>query len=215
VNSTRIVIFAKAPLAGYAKTRLIPALGVDGAARLARHMLLHAVRTACAAELGPVELCVAPDRVDPVWRALDLPAGLIWSEQGDGDLGARMARAATRALTAGSNVVLIGTDCPALGVVDLQNAAAALREHDATMVPVSDGGYVLLGLRRFHATLFDDMPWSTNVVAEQTLRRLGAIAWSVKVQTTLHDIDEPDDLQWLPPDWAHLKTMNDHAVQNN
>lgn len=195
---TRIVVFAKAPVAGFAKTRLIPALGADGAARLARRMLEHAVRAALDARVGPVELCVAPDLQHSVWPALDLPAGLVWSAQGEGDLGARMARAARRAIGHGENVLLIGTDCPALAAADLVDAARALAGRDAALLPTFDGGYALLGLRNFHPLLFRDMPWSTDAVAFETLCRLGRLAWTVQSRPPLHDIDEPADLRWLP-----------------
>ena len=69
----RIVIIAKAPRPGYAKTRLIPALGAQGAAALAQRMLRHAVSIALDAGVGPVELCAAPNRQDPAWAALALP----------------------------------------------------------------------------------------------------------------------------------------------
>jgi len=60
LTTTRIVIFAKAPVAGLAKTRLIPALGAETAARLARRMLLHTLHEASEAAVGQVELCVTP-----------------------------------------------------------------------------------------------------------------------------------------------------------
>lgn len=200
----RIVIIAKAPLAGYSKTRLIAALGAAGAAALAARMLQHTVRTALAADLGPVELCAAPSRRDPAWQALDLPPALHWSDQGDGDLGARMATAAQRTIAQGESVLLIGTDCPALDVERLRRAAASLRQNDATLFPTTDGGYALLGLKRFHRDLFDNLPWSTATVAQQTLERLAQLAWTVQTHAVLHDIDEPADLQWLPEDWKPL-----------
>ena len=70
MTTTRIVIFAKAPVAGLAKTRLIPALGAETAARLARRMLLHTLQEASAAAVGPVELCVTPHPSDPAWQGL-------------------------------------------------------------------------------------------------------------------------------------------------
>lgn len=207
----RIVIIAKAPMAGYSKTRLIPALGASGAAALAARMLKHTVRAALAAELGPVELCAAPSRNHAAWQALDLPPALHWSDQGDGDLGERMATAAQRTTARGENILLIGTDCPALDVVRLRCAAASLRQNDATLFPTADGGYSLLGLKRFHRELFDNMPWSTATVARHTLERLAHLRWSVQVHAVLHDIDEPADLQWLPEDWKPLtpETLND------
>jgi rSAM/selenodomain-associated transferase 1 len=201
MSTTRIIVIAKAPIPGFAKTRLIPALGATQAARLAQRMLEHAVNAALEADVGVVELCAAPAPSDPAWARVALPDGLAWSDQGNGDLGTRMARAAHRALSAGESVLLIGTDCPALGAQALQASTRALHEFDAAMIPTADGGYALLGLNRFHRAIFDDMPWSTEDVAAETLRRFGQLGWTVTCLQRLHDIDEPTDLKWLPEQW--------------
>lgn len=193
----RTVVLAKAPIPGNVKTRLIPALGPNGAAALAAAMLRRTVAMAIAADLGPVELCVAPSQGLPIWQELALPPQLEWSEQGEGDLGARMAQAARRSLQAGGAVLLIGTDCPGLGVDQLRTAAAQLRHHDGALLPTRDGGYALLGLRRFHTAPFEAMPWSTAQVFQETCRRLTAIGWSWQVQPRLADIDVPEDLAQL------------------
>jgi len=198
----RIVIFAKAPQPGFAKTRLIPALGIQGAADLARRMLAQTVRKALAAGLGPVELCVTPSATDPLWQTLAVPDAVHWSDQGGGDLGQRMARATQRVLDGGEPVLLIGTDCPELGAAHLQRAARALQRSDAALLPTFDGGYALLGLKRFHPSLFAGIAWSSACVAAETLDRFGQQGWTVHSQPMLHDIDEPADLQWLPPDMA-------------
>ena len=199
--SVRTVIMAKAPVAGFAKTRLIPALGSEGAATLAQRMLQHTLATALASKLGTVELCAAPDKSDPAWHMQHIPADIAWSAQGEGDLGARMARAALRALDGSESVILIGTDCPSITTDILRAAAIALQDHDASLVPTFDGGYALLGLKRFDTRLFDAMVWSTNTVASETLARMLQIGWQAKVLATLHDIDEPDDIRWLPESW--------------
>jgi glycosyltransferase A (GT-A) superfamily protein (DUF2064 family) len=193
-------------------------------------MLKHTVHTACSAKVGSVELCVTPGPHDALWQSLalsrDLPAALEWTDQGTGDLGARMARAVQRVLAHGGSpehdpvrpmagpavghpdakpsvgspkVILIGTDCPALGVEHIRAAAAALCTHDAVLIPASDGGYVLLGCKQFEPTLFNGMPWSTATVATLTLDRMAQLAWTVQTFSPLHDIDEPADLQWLAP----------------
>ena len=199
--SVRIVLFAKAPLPGLAKTRLIPALGAQGAADLARRMLNHAVAQALTAEVGPVELCVTPSPQESTWQSLGIPAAVTWSDQGQGDLGSRMARAAQRVLGAGESVLLIGGDCPALSAGHLRHAVTSLQHFDATLVPAVDGGYVLLGLKRFHASLFEDIEWSTGSVAQETLRRLEKLGWDVQTHSMLQDIDEPADLKDLAPHW--------------
>ena len=198
----RTVIFAKAPIPGLAKTRLIPALGACGAAELARKMLHHTVSKALAANVGVVELCVTPTPSDPTWEALDIAESVQWSDQGDGDLGARMARASQRVIDAGESILLIGTDCPSLSHTHLQQAAIALQHADAVLHTTYDGGYALLGLNQFDASLFTDMAWSTDRVAIETMCRLLELNWTVRSQRKLHDIDEPDDLQWLPAAWS-------------
>lgn len=197
--ATRVVILAKAPVAGSAKTRLIPLLGADGAARAAAQMLALTVRHALDAGLGTPELCASPAPDDAAWRGL-LPAGVRLSEQGSGDLGARLAAAAARVLAAGERVLLIGSDCPALDAARLRQAAAALDEHDAVLFPACDGGYVLLGLKRSDPALFRDMPWSSSAVAGLTRRRIADLGWSLFIGDTLADVDEPAD--YRPEDWA-------------
>jgi len=194
MTPTRIVIFAKAPVPGRVKTRLIPALGETGAARLAHKMLLDIVAEAIAANLAIPELCVDPDPLDPAWDGLLPTQPLRVTAQGEGDLGARMARAASRSILFGDNVLLIGTDCPALGRDRLREAARALAAHDAVIHPVEDGGYALLGLRRFDPSLFADIAWSTPDVAATTIGRIDALGWSLLVGETLRDIDVPADL---------------------
>jgi len=177
---------------------LIPALGADGAAALARRMLDHALNIAGEADVGSLELCASPAPTHPDWQNIPLPAGIETSDQGDGDLGVRMGRAAQRGLANGQSVLLIGADCPALGVQHLRTAAAALKTDDAVLLPARDGGYLLLGLKTHAASLFEDMPWSTAQVAELTLARMTALGWRVTVLDALPDIDRPEDLIHLP-----------------
>ncbi|MES2386057.1 MAG: TIGR04282 family arsenosugar biosynthesis glycosyltransferase [Pseudomonadota bacterium] len=196
---TRLVIFAKAPLPGAVKTRLIPALGADGAAALARAMLAHTLQQALAAGLDAVELCVSPAPGDPAWHGVDRPAGVAWTAQGEGDLGERMDRAMQRALTRQTGpVLLIGTDCPALDSAQLREAARQLAQHDAVLLPVADGGYVLIGLRAPCPAIFSHMAWSTSSVAAETRQRLASLGLSVWQGPVLHDIDEAADLVHLP-----------------
>ena len=197
----RTLIFAKAPWPGLAKTRLIPALGAEGAARLARQMLEYTLANATAAALGPVELCMTPAPEAPEWRGVIAPPGVEVSDQGTGDLGARLARRAQRSITAGEAVLLIGTDCPELTPARLRDAAEALRRIGAVIHPTVDGGYALLGLTRTDPRLFADIAWSTDAVAAVTLARLDQLGWPVCVAPRLHDIDEPGDLFRLPAEW--------------
>lgn len=189
-----VIVMAKAPVAGLAKTRLIPALGAEGAAALAARMLAHSAGEALAAELGPVMLCGAPEVSHPAFATLAKDPRLTLHRQGEGDLGARMLRAFERALATHERAVLIGTDAPELDAAVLRAAADALTTHDAVFAPAHDGGYALIGLRRAEPRLFDAMPWSTAQVMALTRERLreGGLRWHEL--PPLHDIDEPADL---------------------
>ena len=219
MTRTRLLVFAKAPQAGSVKTRLIPALGTEGAAALAKHMLAHTLSQALAAGTGPVELCMSPNPSDPAWGNIKVPDAVAQSAQGDGDLGQRMQRAFMRltypqtfspqswrglsstperdnALQC-DGVLLLGTDCPALDATLMRAAARGLSRHDAVLIPAHDGGYVLIGLKAPCPKLFECMPWSTAGVAMETLGRMAGMGLSVWKGPTLHDIDEPSDLHHL------------------
>jgi uncharacterized protein len=188
-----IAILAKAPLPGLVKTRLIPALGPEGAARLQSALVARTVETACRAGTGPVTLWTSlePDHV--LFTALAARFDLRLARQDDGDLGARMLAA----IGVGPTLV-IGNDCPALTPEHLHEAAAALRDgDDAVIIPAEDGGYVLIGLRAPQPALFCAMRWSVPTVLAQTRRRLARCGLRARELAPLWDIDVPDDLRRL------------------
>jgi uncharacterized protein len=199
--STAVIVFAKAPVPGLAKTRLAPALGAAGAAALAERMLRHALAQAAAAETGPVELCATPDALHPALQAAAADHGAALTAQGSGDLGARMHRALARSLAAHGRALLIGTDAPALDAAVLRQAAQALDDHDAVFVPALDGGYVLVGQRRADPRWFAGMTWSHARVMADTRDRLRAAGVRWAELPPLADIDQPADLVHLPPGW--------------
>lgn len=198
-----IAILAKAPIAGLAKTRLIPALGAAGAARLQRRLTLQVVQTAQQAGVGPVTLFCAPDTNHRFFRALSAQTGVALLAQHPGDLGQRMhaAVAAHR-----GPVLVVGTDCPALTATDLQKAAQHLRDgNDGVVQPAEDGGYVLIGLRAPCWPVFDGVAWSTDQVMAQTRARLQAAGLAWHQAPTLWDVDVPADLPRLRalPGWQN------------
>jgi rSAM/selenodomain-associated transferase 1 len=205
-NSTTVVVFAKAPSPGFAKTRLMPRLGAEGAAALARRLLDLAVGEAVAAQIGAVELWCAPDERHPAFAAIARDGGVGLHAQGDGDLGRRMARAfefhaGQSTDPKGSPLLLIGTDAPRLDRHYLRQAAAALARHDAVFGPALDGGYTLVGLHRPATELFESIPWSTASVMAETRMRLHRLGLSHAELPPLGDIDEPADLDQLPAGW--------------
>lgn len=199
-TDTLIIIFAKFPARGMAKTRLQPALGLEGASLIAKQLLLHSAEQAVATGLS-VELCVSPAPNDPCWQTLDLSQSLRWSSQADSDLGLRMLAASRQALHTFKQVVLIGTDCPSLTPMRIQEAVQQLEQFNTVMIPAADGGYVLLGFKQADASLFSDIEWSTASVAAVTRQRIAALDWTLALLDPLHDIDEPADLKHLPVGW--------------
>ncbi|MFZ2288197.1 MAG: TIGR04282 family arsenosugar biosynthesis glycosyltransferase [Halopseudomonas yangmingensis] len=185
-----LLIFAKAPVPGQVKTRLIPALGAEGACALYLRLLEHCLQQT-ADWSGPRLLYCAPDTQHPALQRLTTQHGLQLRVQQGEDLGQRMGNALAQHP---EGALLIGSDCPDLGCQHLQAAAEALRQHDCAILPSKDGGYVLIGLRRPHAAPFADMQWSHPQVLADTRLRLQQAGLSLWLGETLWDLDEPEDL---------------------
>lgn len=190
-----VAVLAKAPLVGFAKTRLIPVLGPDGAAVLQARLIARAAATACAAAVGPVTLWATPDHRHPAFRELGQHLDIAIARQGEGDLGARMLTAIE---AANAPALVIGTDCPALTSNHLRAAADILRAgSDAVVIPAEDGGYVLIGMRAPDRALFSDVHWGTPGVMDETRRRLRKRGLTWQEPVTLWDLDLPEDLKRL------------------
>jgi rSAM/selenodomain-associated transferase 1 len=188
------MVFAKAPVPGAVKTRLIPLLGRDGAAALHGRLVERTLATARIAVRDALELHVAPE--DDFLRscAARYNAALV-SQCGD-DLGERMHHAFERALSRRgcTAAVLIGSDCPALTTLHIRSAFQALDEgYDAVLGPAEDGGYVLLGLVSTNRRLFEGTAWGTSEVLDQTRSRLRELGWRWRELEPLWDVDTPAD----------------------
>ncbi|MBI4348257.1 MAG: TIGR04282 family arsenosugar biosynthesis glycosyltransferase [Elusimicrobia bacterium] len=175
-----MLVFLKDPVPGRVKTRLIGALGPRGAAR-AYAAILEETRGTLSRLRG----------IRIVWVRERL--------QGEGDLGARLARAFSRAFRAGARrVCVIGTDSPAISVRLLERAFAALRRADVVLGPSEDGGYYLLGLNAGEPRLFRSVPWSSPRVLAVTRRRARVLGLKTRLLPRLYDVDHPADLvRWL------------------
>jgi hypothetical protein len=217
MSSTTVMIFAKAPVPGTVKTRLIPALGAMGAAQLAAHMLGHALQIAADARLGPVQLHGAPDVQHPVLQSAAAGVGAACLAQGPGDLGERMRSALVAALWLTPRTLLLGTDCPALDVGVLREADAALvGGADCVLVPTADGGFALIGFRREALAAMDEVfgaiAWDSSTVMSSTRDHLlrAGLRWTELA--TLVDIDEPADLEHVPKEWLVRPTSGDSGA---
>jgi rSAM/selenodomain-associated transferase 1 len=198
-----VAILAKAPVPGAVKTRLIPALGADGAAALQARLIERTVETACAAAIGPLTLWVTPAPPDAYFTALASRLPIALAAQPDGDLGARMLAACQ---AADASAIVIGTDCPALTPAHLREAANVLRGgSDVVVIPAEDGGYVLIGARQPQPGLFSGMTWGVDTVMAETRRRLAHHGLTWRELPPLWDVDRPEDLLRLrTPSLAHL-----------
>ncbi len=194
-----IAILAKAPVAGLAKTRLAPLLGFAGAARAQRRFALQTLHCARSAALGPVALWCAPDAQHRFFRAV-APGVDALLAQPQGDLQARMGAAFEHHFAQATTPVplpllVVGTDCPALAPGHLHQAARSLQTHDVVLIPAEDGGYVLIGMRRWVPQALQGIAWSTGQVMAQTRERLQACGATWQELAVLWDVDEPAD--WL------------------
>jgi hypothetical protein len=185
-----IIVFAKAPVPGEAKTRLIPRLGAWRAARLHARLTRQTIRTALAARCGPVE--IHGTRRHSFFRSLNTRFRL----QRGRDLGERMHRALEKALRRHPIAILVGTDCPMLTPADLRRAARWLRGGcDAVLAPAEDGGYALVAVRRSRREWFEDIAWGSSQVYADTVRKLAGYRW--RAMRRVWDVDRPEDLEKL------------------
>jgi len=191
----RLLIFAKAPQPGLAKTRLIPALGADGAARLHEELVWATVRRMADAALCRIELWVTPEPRHPLFLELARLYDVSLHTQHGGDLGERMYLAARDALIRCDAAVLIGTDCPPLGAAAVEEALTHLRRCDAVIAPAEDGGYGLLALKKIKQALFVRVPWGSAEVAAVTRDRMSDLGWCWRELDTVWDVDRPEDLE--------------------
>jgi hypothetical protein len=185
-----LVLFARYPVAGQCKTRLIPALGPEGAATLHRYL---AERTVAVLRQAGCPVTVAfTGAQEPAFRDW-LGSDLAYEQQAEGDLTARLLPFAARA-----PVVFFGADTPDLALAHVDAAVEALASHPVAIGPAEDGGYYLIAMREPLPELLTDMPWSTAEVLPETLRRLDRLGIAPALLEGLADCDRPEDLARWP-----------------
>jgi len=192
----RLILFTRFPLAGRAKTRLIPRFGPAGAAELQREMTEHVLaRVWPVLRRRGVALEVRFEGGSEADMRRWLGHGLRFAPQGNGDLGARMSRAMTEAFAKGARaVVIVGADCPGLDAGVVERALDAVRAHRVVFGPARDGGYYLVGLDAPLPSLFEGMAWSTDRVLAASTARAREMALEPFLLPELSDVDEPADL---------------------
>jgi uncharacterized protein len=187
-----ICVFAKPPRAGLVKTRLAPLVGNEPAAALA----LAFLSDTCAGvrQLGWARPVIASTEAFP---PAFLPASFEEWQQGEGDLSARLERIFTRALSEAPFAIALGADSPGLPLSFLERARTSLATADAVIGPCDDGGFYLLGLRRFTPGMLGGIEWSGTSTCSQTTAKLRAAGLLVELLDSWFDLDRPEDLERL------------------
>lgn len=195
-GKTHIILFARYPVAGQAKTRLVPELGPEQAARLHRRMTEHAacvVRAACR-DWGAEATVFFTGGRGREFRAW-LGGGLGYEEQTSGDLGGRLRQAFDAAFRRGAGKALaIGSDVPGISPGVLLEAAGRLGEREVVIGPAADGGYYLIGMTRPLPRLFESIEWGTERVFGQTMEAVRSYGIKAAVLPEVGDVDRPEDL---------------------
>lgn len=201
-DQTLLVQFARAPLEGRVKTRLIPHLGATGACELHCELTAWTCRQLLASCLGPVELHVDGHAEHALFVQLqaDGIAGIV--AQCGSDLGERMYYALRDGLERFGSVILVGSDCPGIDAAYLHQATVALRGASVVLGPAADGGYVLIGARRISASVFRGIAWGGATVYVETVAALAKSGLDWAALPVLVDIDRPSDL----PVWESVKS---------
>jgi len=200
--SGHLLLFARYPVPGLCKTRLIPAFGPEGAARLHRRLAEHAAAVARAAgerDGTKVTVCFTGGSAQDVrsWLGNDF----AYAGQSPGDIGVRLSRAlATVFRGQRQRALIFGSDVPDLSPELLLQALAGLREHDVVLGPAADGGYYLIGMKCHRPELFAGIDWGTERVCAQTRAAIARQALSVAELPVLGDVDVPEDALALRAD---------------
>lgn len=189
-QSPNLVLFARYPVAGQCKTRLIPAIGANGAAAVHRFL---AERTAALLRRSGGKVTIATTGASVEAFEDWLGSGFTFEPQVDGDLTQRLL-----AFLHGGPVIFFGADTPDLSDEIVQAAIESLGSHRVAIGPAEDGGYYLIAMREPFPELLTDMPWSTDMVLRETLRRLESLGIEPLLLPLLADCDRPEDLEKWP-----------------
>ncbi|AOW99043.1 hypothetical protein BJP34_05915 [Moorena producens PAL-8-15-08-1] len=198
ILTERLIIFSRYPEPGKTKTRMIPALGADGAATLQRRMTEHTVAQVKELITGrPVSVEIHFAGGNQQLMQNWLGSNLVYKPQSDGDLGKRITSAFELSFAESiTKVVIIGIDCPDLNSSVMNQAFEALDNHDLVLGPAKDGGYYLVGLGRLIPELFVGVSWGTSEVLQQTVDIAKSLNLTMAMLSELTDVDRPEDL-WV------------------
>jgi len=189
-----LLIFVKNPLPGKVKTRLARHIGNEGAVK-AYHKLLNITKNA-ALNANCESRAYYGDFVnrEDLWSEPQFEKKL----QKGNNLGQRMNNAFKTAFNDGYHkVVIIGSDCPEITGEIINRAFELMDSSEVVVGPAADGGYYLLGMRKYH-NLFEKKQWSTSSVLQDTVNDLEQKEISYQMLTVLSDLDTIEELKKFP-----------------
>ena len=195
--SVEWIVLSKAPVAGDVKTRLIPALGKQVACDVYCQLLKRLQETLCkliTSKGGNVALWVAGDCNHEAFNSW-IDIATFYQQPTNADLGERMSMAVQSSMSRGRIPVLIGVDVPDLTESYLSNCLEQLANHELVISPAEDGGYGLLGMKRFYSGLFVNKNWGANTVFESTKSDIESLKISATYLPLVWDVDEIADVE--------------------
>lgn len=197
-KKNKLLIFTKSPILGEVKTRLQPDYSPEDSLMVHKALLFNTLEVTKKLDDIDVELSCAPDRNTSFFLSCENNYPITLSNQEGADLGERMAFASSVTLQTYEKVLVIGIDCPDIDENYILQAFTALEDNDAVIGPAMDGGYVLLGLRKFSPEIFNDILWGEDSVFEETKAAFNLLDWSWHELEKKYDVDLPEDLQRYP-----------------
>lgn len=207
-----LVVMARVPIPGQAKTRLTPGLSPEQAAELARCFLLDVVAKGAGTPGCDLLLAYTPPDAREAIPA-EAVAACSCLPQPAGDLGARMSGVFEAVFALGyASVVMIGSDLPTLPPATIRAAFDALESAPAAIAPSEDGGYHLIALSAPAPGLFEGVEWGTGRVYAQTEERLRELALPAFRLPLWYDVDTQIDLSRLAADLRAMLDAEDPAL---
>jgi uncharacterized protein len=197
-NSNLLIIFVKNPVLGKVKTRLAKSIGQEKALKVYKYLIDHTCSIASMTNADS-EVWYSDFKVDQENR--ELPKAKV---QIEGDLGEKMSFAFRQGFKNGyKNIVIIGSDCPEITSDHIDDAFQSLQISDIVIGPSDDGGYYLLGMKKWNPKLFQNIEWSTSRVFNQTVMAIEEESLTLSKLVKLNDIDTIEDLNK-----SHLKQIS-------
>jgi len=191
-NKNALIVFLKNPVAGKVKTRLAASIGDEKAVNI--YLQLLEINRAIVRKVNADVYWYINETPDPTFSSrFFLPNDELRLQEGK-NLGEKMSHAFESLFSENyQSIAIIGTDCPSLNESIIESAFEKLEDNDFCIGPAEDGGYYLLAMRTFEASLFSDMTWSIDSVRSETIERIAGLSKSYTLLETLSDVDNEDD----------------------